>query len=371
MPGALLHCEVVWRRAIIIVLCLVGSLGAWMEAKARAQVKSAPRARVLLVLDTNIASASGFSEALTAQLADLDVEITSGSAQGEVPAAALALARAHQGPRDRGVVWVAKLDADILIFVVEPAADKTLLRSLPNADPAQFATQETVAVIVRSSIEGLLSGAPIGFVAPSVAQPDATPPVAVTSAPRPSRFMPELNVGYVGASFATQIPWQHGVRLAVGMSHLFFDRGYAQFAVSLLRDERVSAQGVSLRLTRTPIEAVMGYRFQHGAFAFAPELSAALELSSRDAQATTRDVEVVAADKRLSALLGGHLWLMRALGGHSARTWLAVGGGVEAVLNNVDYRVETRRGSEPASRAILLSPRSFRPIARIALQVTL
>jgi len=339
---------------------------------ARAPAQTASRAQVLLVLDAGIEAASGLGEALGAQLADLDVELVSEAAHGEIPAAALALARAHRSPRDRGVVWVAQQGADLLVFVVEPAADRTLLRSLPNADPSAFATQEMVAVIVRSSIEGLLSGAPIGFV-PKVAKAAALPDALEQAAPpkEPALFVPELSVGYMGASFAKEVPWQHGARVAAGLADLFVRGAYAQLAVSLLRDERVVDQGVSLLLTRTPLQVVGGFRFQFGGFVLAPELGLGLELTRRHVQADAPQVQALEGRTRISSLLSGQLWLMRALGGAEARSWLALGGGIEAVLNNVDYGVEIRSGSKPRSTSILVSPRGLRPVAMLSLGVSL
>lgn len=349
------------------VLGLLLGLGTGLHAHAQ----TATRAQVLLVLDAGMAAGSGLGDALGAQLSDLDVEIVSRAAEGEIPAAALALARANRGARDRGVVWIAQQDEDLLVFVVEPGADKTLLRSLPQADPAAFSTQETLAVIVRSSVEGLLSGAPIGFVPPAAVPPPAAAK-AIPAQPKLALFVPELSVGYVGAAFAKQVPWQHGVRVAAGVSDLFARGPYTLLAVSLLRDERVVDRGVSLLLTRTPIEVVGGMRFLFGGFAVAPELALGLEVTKRDAQADSPSVKAYADRKRVSSLFGGHLWLMRALGGLKARSWLAIGGGVEAVLNNVDYRVEIRRGSEARSTtSILVSPRSFRPIALASLVVKL
>ena len=131
-------------------------------------------------------------------------------------------------------------------------------------------------------------------------------------------------------------------------------------------------QGVSLLLTRTPLELVGGFRVERAGFAVAPELLFGLEITSRDARANADGVKASAQRRRVSSLLGGHLWLMRALGGPQARSWLAVGGGVEAVLNNVDYRVEIRRGTESVSTtSILVSPRTFRPVALVSLRVKL
>ncbi len=351
-------------------MAALGLLLGW-GAGLHAHAQTAQRVQVLLVLDAGLKGASGFGDALGAQLSDLDVEIVSRAAEGEIPAAALALARANRSAHDRGVVWVAQQGQDLLVFVVEPGAHNTLVRSLPQASPAVFSTQETVAVIVRSSIEGLLSGAPIGFVPPVVAAPAGPAPVPAATR-QPALFMPELGVGYVGASFAQQVPWQHGVRVAAGVSDVFARGPYALLAVSLLRDERVVDRGVSLLLSRTPVEVVGGVRFVFGGFAVAPEVGLGLEVTKRDAQAADPSVKAYAERKRVSALFSGHLWLLRALGGPQARSWLSIGGGVEAVLNNVDYRIEIRRpGESRSTTSILVHPRSFRPIALAAIVVKL
>jgi len=336
----------------------------------QAQPERRARARIWLVLDAEVSQAHGLSEALLGQVADLDVQVVSEPARGSLPAALLELARQHREPEDRGVVWVTRAASDLFVWVVSPAAENGLLRSLPNADPSSFATQETVAVIVRSSMEGLLAEAPIDFVPPLAVQVDRPTGRATPHGPR--FYLPELSVAYVGASFSREVPWQHGGRFAAGLFNLFTTGPYAQLAVSVLRDERVVDQGVSLLLTRTPIEAVFGTRFEFGAFAFAPELSVGLELTSRDAQARSQDVQASAERRRFAALVGVQGFLLSALGGSRARSFLLIGGGVEAVLNNVDYRVEILRGSEPVSTtSILVSPRTFRPVARIGLRVVL
>lgn len=352
-------------RGNIAGLWLIWALWPLSFARAEAQVQP----RIHLVLDGELAGASGLDEAVLSQVADLDVKVVMEPASGSLPSALLVLARSHRAPEDRGVVWVTRAGADVFVWVASPAADKSLLRSLPNADPASFSTQETVAVIVRSSMEGLLAQAPIDFV------PKQVPSVAVTPVTLPSKpelFLPELTVAYVGASFSKEVPWQHGGRLSAGVYDLFTTGPYAQLAISILRDERVVDQGVSLLLTRTPLEAVLGTRFSFGAFAIAPELSVGVELTSRDAQARAADVKATAERRRFAAVLGAQAFLLTALGGPRARSFLLMGGGVEAVLNNVDYRVEILRGSEPGSTtSILVSPRSFRPVARLGLRVLL
>jgi hypothetical protein len=333
--------------------------GAFFLLLSPASVRAEGRPVVQVVLSPELRATQGFEDALTAQLADLEADVRLEAREGAAPSAALALARATHA---QGVVWISHLAPDLFVFVIDAAAEAALVRTIPAAEPSEFASQEATAVIVRGSVEGLIAGQRVGLSSPA---PIATAPAPVQAQPiepEPAlRALPELSVGYLGTSLSAALPFQHGLRLGALISDVGLRGLYIHTALSLLRGQRATDARASLLLTRTPLELGAGYRFMPRGFGLAFDAGGALEITRREARAETAGVIASDDRTRVSALAVSHLWLLARLGGTRGRTLIALGGGAEIPLHNVDYQVQiVRAGSAEPESANLLSPRAVR-----------
>lgn len=321
--------------------------------------------------------------ALEAQTGDLDVELapfdTRQAGAGVGPGAPLAVARSLPVGGDAlGLVWLERAGPDLVIYTARAGGRDALLRTVADADPTDLSVQEEVGVIVRGMVEGLVAGHPIGFVPPAAPQAPVPSDPSDSAAPRPvapvpsqaSRFGLALQAAYLTGPYTEATGWQQGGR--IGLRVATPGGAYGQLSASLMRGLDYDDGRFAIFLTRTPLDAAAGWRYRWEGWSVAPELGLQLDLVQRRAQAVASNVSARPDRLKVAVALTGRLWLSRALGRPDARTWLAVGAGVEAVLHNINYTVTVvTSGTDSGTEDTLLEPNRIRPVLMAALVIDL
>lgn len=315
-------------------------------------------------------------DAVSAQLSGLPVELAfehfppGTKSLRDAATAARTLARDRQAA---GVFWLdVEAAAEWLVYLAEPAGNRVLMRRVPVEQGGGAAGAESVAVILRQSTEALLSGQTIGMqqvVVPEEQAPREVEPAPAVAKPKRARLPPpakrrvgpEAGVMYYTDSFATNVGYQSGIR--VSASWLWEPGLYAGLAYTFLREADVTSPEITLRLRRTPFDAVGGYALSLGRFRPAVELRTMVDWVSRRNVAaqpgfggtneSTRSVVYLSPRLRLDVSV------FRGLAVHGAL-------GADFGLNSFSYviRGDTRD-------VTVLEPRRVRPSAELGITVQL
>lgn len=190
------------------------------------EAATSPRRIVVGVIEGGRIDAVAVVQALRGHLADLDV----GPAVEARPAAALAeqleWARERLAEGAQAVVWVEATGGQgSAVYLLLGAPERLYTRHLDTPDEPRE-TREILGVVIRGLVASLAaSEAPADMEVIAVPVPEAEPPPPPPPpqpAPPPPKPPPAppvrllLGLGYVGSSYAAQLPWASGFGLEVG-----------------------------------------------------------------------------------------------------------------------------------------------------------
>lgn len=354
------------------------ALGLSLLLSAATAAADEPRRVVVVVSAADAARAEGVMGAIKAQLGDLPVAVVVEG--GEVPSALRErldfAARACKQHDAVGAFFVEAEQADdLLLYLVEPAAKRALVRRVKKTAGAEQAGVEELSIIVRSTVGALLEGREIGMEAgPEIAPPPQPPPPrapppppAPPKQPPPKQREPEragvgrLAAHYAGEAYAPEASWQSGLGVELSGSAdgaLFFGLGYV--ALSPVEVETESAR---VRVARYPLRAFVGYEVPLDRFALAGQLGLIGELDRRSTTKTGSGVVPTESADTLSWALSPRVTARYEVW---ARTHVWAGVGLDVFLSNSEYVAEL-----PGRREALLSPYRARAQASVGLAVDL
>lgn len=268
--------------AIPLALALVVGEPSPVSPPAEAtQTSTEPRRIVVGVIEGGRIDAVAVVQALRGHLADLGV----GPAVEVRPAAALAeqlgWARERLAEGVGAIVWVeATAGHGSAVYLLLGAPERLYTRHLDTPDDP-LETREILGVVIRGLVASLAASeapADMEVIAVPVAEAPPPPPApapqpAAASPPKPApapRLRLLLGLGYVGSSYAAQLPWASGLGLEVG----FLSRRGLVVAVGgagLLHPVLTPALGqqtrddARLRLGRAGFTLRVGFRVPLGA----------------------------------------------------------------------------------------------------------
>ncbi len=266
-------------------------------------------------------------EALQAQLSDVEVELVfnGGVVESSELRNLIEKGKSMAEPHDAaGVFWLdANHGENWLLYLVDPAGERVLVRRAGAGLESLTATVEAVAVITRSSSKALLDGRTIGlrssmkiddgvdswtelhFQTKSEQElrkeideserKEAMEQMASVD-PRDSgkngaereltRQQLRFAVGYRGTTFAQQEPWQSGIGIWIGWItaiDIYVGLGYiwipdTNVTTNLTSDNKSSP---GFWIERAPFELFSGYQYRTGFFAFQGELGGVFDNITR------------------------------------------------------------------------------------------
>ncbi len=195
---------------------------------------------------------------------------------------------------------------------------------------------------------------------PPPPKPPAKPPPPKPPEPRRGSTA-RLAAHYAGEAFAPETPWLSGLGVELGWSpdsQLFVGLGY----VAIPAAEAIN-ETASIRVTRYPVRAYVGYEIPVDRFRVAGQLGFIAEYSKRSTTQTSGSI-LATADKS-TGLFGV---APRAIGRFEvaphALIWVGVG--LDVFFNNSEYVVEVAGRPEP-----ILTPYRARARADLGLAVDL
>jgi hypothetical protein len=268
-----------WRRLAALLTAIVGLLLAPSAMAEQVELRA-----IVFVSSPSQELDASLRDALTAQLSGSSAVLVfehfsvDGAPLRRQVSEARSLAAAHDAA---GVYWLdAQSEKDWLLYLAERSGDRVLVRRLEIETGGTAAAVEAVSVITRQSTDALLAGQTIGMQpvdvpaeggASSEPSPQpAVPPASGAEEPKPRtptvagppRRAIAIGIGYYGDSFASQIPWQSGMRF--GASYRSSFGLYAGAGYVFFRESTVQAPHVAFQITRTPIDLGVGLELARG-----------------------------------------------------------------------------------------------------------
>jgi hypothetical protein len=197
--------------------------------------------------------------------------------------------------------------------------------------------------------------APVEPPSPPALEPAAPPPPRTEQAPPPKREEPEpkrfpqerlrISVGYLGTSFSDEGGWESGATF--GLAGFPWRRLLIGARYSIVLPVAVDDELASLRITRHPFEATVGYSFELGRVALEPEVAGLIDYRTRSTTATSPEVEKTPDESQFAF---GASPRIRALLRIFPAFSLFAAGGADFYTPRVAYLVET-----PEPRRLLTS----------------
>lgn len=357
-------------RRWLPLVCLAAALGA-LPARA-----DGPRRVVVVLSAADAGRAESMLGAIKAQLGDLPVGLVV-ETPGDVPSALRErldyAAKACKQHDAVGAFFVEAEQADdLLLYLIEPAAKRALVRRVKKTAGAEQAGVEELSIIVRSTVGALLEGREIGMEAgPELApqprpKPPAPKPPPPKPAPRPtpppkSEGVGRLAAHYAGEAYAPEATWESGLGVELSGSpdgQLFFGLGYV--AMSPVEVETDSAR---VRVARYPVRAFVAFEIPFDRLRFGGQLGLVGELDRRSTTKTGSGVLPTESADTLSWAVSPRVTARYQVW---ERTQVWAGVGLDVFLSNSEYVAEL-----PGRRETLLSPHRTRAAAALGLSVDL
>lgn len=259
-------------RPAIRTQCLVLALASFASLRAFAE---SPKARAdeqkRLVVAVPEASTGLLAEelvtALRGQLSEMGVEVVLSRRPLDVPSET-SPAAAQQNAL--ALVWLVREGEVLGVHFFESDGATLRQRRLP-LHGTDAASLEEVALVVRSAVSALLERheneqepAPHsehGEATPESVEETPSPKSAHPSASREALFW--LGLGWVGQSYAPEVPVSHGVQVAVGARPTRGNFGLG-FSYQLLPAQIAASDQVSVTLWRHPLETLIFWQAAAG-----------------------------------------------------------------------------------------------------------
>jgi hypothetical protein len=275
MPRALVEFR---SRALLLGALLL------MAADARAQAPPPPTVVFFAPLALDAELRAALEDAIDAQLmqlpARLQIELRADPVLA-IEKRMEALKHTARGHEAVALFWLEVRSSERwFLYVIDPRAERVVLRQLSAKLESPEAAIEAVALIVRASSESLLHGQPL-----TAAEPEAPAKEDAPRAPWPTVLAEEprsrlrVAASYVGTTFARRLNWQHG--LALRAAWLWPSGPYVGVGYTFFEPADFDHPDVHFTIDRYPVSAHAGLRFAVGDFTFTGELGLEVELRSR------------------------------------------------------------------------------------------
>ncbi len=272
------------------------------------------------------------------------------------------------------VLWVdVEDDGQLVLSVVRPGVREIRWRRIATDPAAPSAGLEALGVVARATTSALLSDGALQMettpIEEAPAPPAAAPPrptTTPTTKPAPpakrERGRGLLAVGYVGTSYAREIPWQSGVGFEGGFAWPF--GLHATVGYTLYQRARAESPWGRIEVVRNPITAMLGYHRRWRALGYGGDGGVIVDVAQR--RASTSATGVAAADDRVHV---GTALALRARGSVVAvwRLEVFVAIGLEVWLSQVEYGIESPTGDTD----VVLEPHRVRGTATAGVAVRL
>jgi hypothetical protein len=340
------------------------ALLALVFAPARASASSVDPAAEKVVLLGALADEPVEAELWTsvrAQLSDLGVEVVLRPRPPRPTAPAPVAQKLARTTGALCVIWLEPAEAAVTIFLLD--RDRKRLRARRVlVSGTRAAAAEEVAVVIRSAVAALLVG--VDVMMPEVALPKAPEPPK----PEPQDIRPEpddvnrpaephdpprLAIGYRGALYSPEAPFQSGVAVTVEAKLFDFPLlagvGYAFFPPL-----RARVAGLTTEIRRHPLDVIAGYELDLRSLSLAGMMSFGPDWLERRTTATDATLRAESRDRRLQWTLGLGL-----RGGLEipAKIRVQAGAAAEFLLNRYDHVVAGTGTREPVIRQRVARPR--------------
>jgi len=345
MTSAAHRCRIVAGAWLCLAAALVPSLCA--AAPARKPV-------VLIAQEDADPMTERALDAIGAGLVDLPVSLASRRVVGWDNAIVNRVDHARSVAASTGAIAVIWLDLSapqhVFLFIADSTGGRVLVRTVQTQSQDVEAQLETLSVIVRSSIEGLLAGGRIGV---------EQPPAAPARGDEIQRL--DASIGYALQLFAPTEPVVHGARIEV---HARLSRWFFLLAAYRL-ELPVKAQSpeISADIWSHPIE--LGLFVQRRFTRWRLDVGACAVVDIVTFNVAARDPEVDARDPaaRATAAISPFVRIGRVIS-RVAAVFFSVGFDIE--LYNHRYVVTTTDNSR-----VVVAPWRVRPIFELGANFTL
>jgi hypothetical protein len=334
-------------------------LGGWLcaaAALAPALGAAAPGRQTVVLIAQEAADpmTERALDAIVAGLVDVPIEVVTQRVAGWDSAIANRVDQARGVAATTGAIAVIWLDLSaprhVFLFIADSTGGRVLVRNVASEEQDVEAQLETLAVIVRGSIDGLLAGGRIGVERPVAAPPrkDDAERIGAT-------------IGYALQLFAPTAPVIHGARLALSIRlarRLHLLAGYR-----LDIPVEVESPEVAADIWSHPIELGAFSRFEPARWRIDLGAGAVVDVVTFDVTSRSSDVAARNPAPRATVALAPFVRAARTVGRHAA-LFFAVG--IEIELYNHRYVVTTTEDSR-----VVVAPWRVRPIFELGASFTL
>jgi hypothetical protein len=293
-------------------------------------------------------------DAISAGLVDLPVALVSRRVAGWDNAIVNRVDQARSVAASTGAIAVIWLDLSapqhVFLFIADSTGGRVLVRTVRTETQDVEAQLETLSVIVRGSIEGLLAGGKIGVERP------------VTGAAREDDVERlGASIGYALQLFAPTDPVVHGARIAM---HVRLSRWFFLLAAYRL-DLPVEAesQEVSADIWSHPIELGLFGQWRFSRWRLDVGACAVVDIVTFRVTARDRGVDADDPGAQATAALYPFVRIDRIIGRHAS---LFFSVGIDIEVYNHRYVVTTAENSR-----IVVAPWVVRPIFELGATFTL
>ncbi len=205
-----------------------------------------------------------------------------------------------------GVLWLEVRPTDHwFVYAMDDQAERVVVRPMLVRPASVSAAIEAVAIIARGTVEALQRGEPI---AGESYEPSEAPAASLPMPAEPSGRPPaqtdddalrlRLALGYVGETFADEVPWQSGLGLGVSLLAPF--GLYAGIHYTLFPAHEQDGRAV-FSVQRHPLAVAVGYRLDLSPLALDAELALVGDFLMRTTSRTSTEGEPADASGRLLA----------------------------------------------------------------------
>jgi hypothetical protein len=341
------------KRPRLLAGALLGIAGVLGAAPVAAQ--PAPKSVVLIAQEDADPMTERALDAIGAGLVDLPIRLESRRVAGWDNAIVNRVEHARGVAAATGAIAVIWLDLSapqhVFLFISDATGGRVLVRTVQNEAQDVEAQLETLSVIVRGSVAGLLAGGTIGVERPAAAAAPRPEPVERLGA----------SIGYALQLYAPTAPAIHGARLELRVRLAGWLHALAAYRLDL--PVEVESPEVAAEIWSHPIELGLFGRARFARWRLDVGAGAVVDVVTFDVTARDRRVDAEDPATRATAALFPFARIARSIG-RAAAVFFSVG--IDIELYNHRYVVTT--GEEAR---VIAAPWRVRPIFELGASFTL
>jgi hypothetical protein len=295
-------------------------------------------------------------DAIGAGLTDLPIALAAERVDGWDDAIANRVARAREVASRTHAIAVVWLDLSapqhVFLFISDPAGGRILVRNVSDETQDIENQLETLSLIVRSSVKGLLAGGEIG-----VQLPPPPPP----KQPEPDHERLGVSLGYALQLYAPTDPVVHGARIELNAALARWLYVFAAYRLDI--PVKSDSHGLDVELWLHPLELGLFGRMRFAKWSLDAGLFAVVDIVTFDVASSSASVEATAPDPEATFGISPFLRIARRL---SSSVALYFSVGMDVVAYNNRYVVESTGGA-----SAVVTPWRLRPMFELGARFTL